>query len=293
MEMDIIPVLFHGNGQAISKHDPFYLKDAVLASRILKRIDFKEMMSYGESYQERAKKISRMFRQEHATFASETDRDGNPYYRYKLIKNYIYKGPVLEWYLRVKIAMEKDYKHFESLISPNDTTITDIGCGYGFLAYMLTFRSDTRTITGIDYDKDKIEVANHNFSKNKQLNFISADASEIEFNHSDIFILSDVLHYLPKEKQNKILLQCIRKLNDNGKIIIRDGDSKKEKKHLRTRLSEIFSTKILNFNKTKNELYFFSTEEILNFTNENNMSLQIFDNDQYGSNTLYMMEKQQ
>ena len=32
------------------------------------------------------------------------------FFKELLIYNYIYKGPVLEWYLRVKIRLEKNYQ---------------------------------------------------------------------------------------------------------------------------------------------------------------------------------------
>jgi 16S rRNA G1207 methylase RsmC len=41
----------------------------------------------------------------------------------------------------------------------------DIGCGYGFMPYMLHFAAPQREFTGVDYDEDKIEVANNNFNK--------------------------------------------------------------------------------------------------------------------------------
>jgi hypothetical protein len=78
-------------------------------------------------------------------------------------------------------------------------------------------------------------------------------------------------------------------LNENGKIIIRDGAREKGKKHLLTRLSEIFSTRILGFNKKEHELHFFSTEEITKFAEQNNLSLQMVENDKYSSNTIYIL----
>ncbi|MDR0694078.1 MAG: 1-acyl-sn-glycerol-3-phosphate acyltransferase, partial [Prevotellaceae bacterium] len=219
LKADIIPVLLHGHGQAMSKDDYLYLKDAIIATKILPRIPYCEE----ETYQERHKRLSRLFKKEHAAFAEETDRAGNPYYRYKLMKNYLYKGPVLEWYLRIKAAMEKNYTLFEQLV-PAKATVTDIGCGYGFLSCMLAFRSDEREITGIDYDADKIATAQNNFSRTGRLQFVAADISEYALPPSDVFILNDVLHYLPEEKQYGVLRQCVQQLNPGGKIIIRDGD---------------------------------------------------------------------
>ena len=51
-------------------------------------------------------------------------------------------------------------------------------------------------------DCTKINTAQNNISKTDSLDFICGDALEIDLPKSDAFIILDVLHYLPKEKQN-------------------------------------------------------------------------------------------
>ncbi|MDR0581782.1 MAG: 1-acyl-sn-glycerol-3-phosphate acyltransferase [Prevotellaceae bacterium] len=284
LKADIIPVLLYGHGQAMSKDDFLYLKDAALATKILPRIPYSEK----ETYQERHKRLSRLFKKEHAAFAEEIDHAGNPYYRYKLMKNYLYKGPVLEWYLRIKAAMEKNYKLFARLV-PAKAVVTDIGCGYGFLSCMLAFRSNEREITGIDYDAGKIAIAQNNFSRTDRLQFIVADISEYAFRPSDVFILNDVLHYLPEEKQFGVLTQCVQQLNPGGKIIIRDGDSEKSRKHALTKLSEFFSIKLVQFNKADHALHFPTASGLEAFAQRNNLSLSIVENSKYSSNSIYVL----
>jgi 1-acyl-sn-glycerol-3-phosphate acyltransferase len=286
---DIIPVLLHGQGQVISKDDVAYLKNGLLACKILKRISYEVLQEMGDTYQQQCKTVARFFKEEHTWFVAEIDGN-NPYYTYKLLKNYTYKGPVLEWYARIKTRMEKDYLPFESWI-PREAQITDLGCGYGFLDYMLAFRSENRTIIGIDYDAEKIATANHNFSKNSRLQFLHADVSKVELAYSDVFVLNDMLHYLPKTVQNTVLSQCVDKLKENGRIIIRDGDREKTEKHQLTRLTEVFSTRILQFNKKEYDLCFLSTEEITIFASQNDLSVRMIENDKFSSNTIYILEK--
>ena len=66
---------------------------------------------------------------------------------------------------------------------------------------MLHFVSDERIITGIDYDCEKIDVATNCPSKNEKIKFECADITSYQFEDADVFLLSDVLHYLPKEEQ--------------------------------------------------------------------------------------------
>src|SRR5690606_22902481 len=107
------------------------------------------------------------------------------YYKDRLISTFKYKGPVLEWYLRIKLKLEDNYAPFEKLI-PQQATILDLGCGYGFLSYMLHFMSDKRRITGVDYDAEKIETANHGYSKSTELTFVCADITTFSIDPVDI-----------------------------------------------------------------------------------------------------------
>jgi 2-polyprenyl-3-methyl-5-hydroxy-6-metoxy-1,4-benzoquinol methylase len=145
---------------------------------------------------------------------------------------------VLEWYLRVKIRLEKDYQVFHDLL-PKQGRVLDIGCGYGFMSYMLQFSAPGREITGYDYDEEKIAVANHCFSRNTNIHFVKADVRHLHTGPADAIILSDILHYLKPDQQESLILKCIKTLQPGGMLLIRDGD-RFEKKHDRTRLTEFF-----------------------------------------------------
>jgi len=108
LSLDIIPVLIHGTGRTLPKGS-FGLRNETISIRLLDRIRSDDQ-SFGVTYQERAKKISWYFRQEHAKFSREIETPH--FYRNQLVSGYIYKGPVIEWYLKVKIRLEKDYELF-------------------------------------------------------------------------------------------------------------------------------------------------------------------------------------
>ena len=84
--------------------------------------------------------MGRYFREEFDKLKEEIEQPA--YFREKLIYNYLYKGPVLEWYMRIKTRLEKNYQTFHELV-PQQGKILDIGCGYGFMSYMLAFTSET------------------------------------------------------------------------------------------------------------------------------------------------------
>jgi 2-polyprenyl-3-methyl-5-hydroxy-6-metoxy-1,4-benzoquinol methylase len=205
-----------------------------------------------------------------------------------LIRSYIYKSPVLEWYLRVKLKMENDYEPFIELCH-SKKTITDIGCGYGFLSHMLYYTDKDRKITGIDYDEEKISTAK-GVLKNESVQFISGDAEEVVFQNSDIFIINDVLHYMTFDKQERIIEKCMQSLNGGGKIIIREGNSE-SKKHAGTKFTEVWSTKILKFNKTENELYFTSRSRMEAIAKRHNYLVEVIDNTKFTSNEIFVFKK--
>lgn len=286
LQVDIVPIIFHGTAFVQGKDDSFLLKNGRVTVKYLPRISADDK-SFGTEYNSKTKNISKYFKAEYAKMREEIETVD--YYFNRLSKNYIYKGPILEWYMRVKVALEGNYKLFESLL-PKKGTITDVGCGYGFLPYMLSFMSEDRIIIGTDYDEEKIAVANNCFSKTDKISFFAADATECELPKSDAFVLSDILHYLPAAQQEKLIKKCAASLNENGMILLRDADASLEKRHTGTRITEFFSTKF-GFNKTKNKLEFVSSTFIEDVAKKLNLHIQKIDNTKLTSNITYVLKK--
>jgi len=109
---------------------------------------------------------------------------------------------------------------------------------------------------------------------------------------SDIFILNDVLHYLPEHKQKKVVEKCIKSLQSKGMVIIRDGNKELKKRHKGTRMTELFSTKT-GFNKTEHELEFISESMIREWINLSDFELQVIDKTQFTSNIVFLITKKQ
>ena len=118
--------------------------------------------------------------------------------------------------------------------------IYDVGCGYGFMAFMLSYLSSRREIIGIDFDENKINVAAHSNNDAPNVSFFASDALAYDYNNADCFVISDVLHYLKVDLQKELIIKCIEKLNPGGVMIIRDADNSLKKRHQGTRISEFF-----------------------------------------------------
>lgn len=285
--LDILPIIIHGTGHTMTKGD-FLVKDGKITLKFLPRIGIDEFV-FGTEYALRARNVARYFRQEYEKLVSVIEQP--VYFKQQLVYNYIYKGPVLEWYIKVKLRLEKNYQLFHDLL-PKQGKMLDIGCGYGFMSYMLHFSAPARVITGIDYDEDKIATALHCFSKNDRVNFMHSDINAFEFEKYDAIILADMLHYLQPQQQRHLIETCIENLLPGGSIIIRDGNRDLAEKHNGTRLTEFFSTKFIGFNKTTGQgLSFLSGQLIKEMAAANNLQCTEIDETRYTSNMIFVIKK--
>ena len=289
LQLDILPILLYGNNKIIAKAQPFNIRKGIIYTEILPRIPADDL-SFGTTYQERTKRISAYMKEGYARICREKNTTDNPAFYEALIQNYIYKGPVVEWYIRIKVKMERNYRLFNRLI-PVQGQITDIGCGYGPLCYMLSLLSEDREILGIDYDEDKIALAQHGWLRNEHLQFRHGNALEYPLPESDVFILNDMLHYMSYEHQRTLLLKCADRLRSQGMIIIRDGNSANTSKHRLTQFTELLSTRIFNFNRTAGELHFTTETQLRKIAVTCGMNVEIIPNDKYTSNTIYIFRK--
>jgi len=287
LKLDIVPVLFHGLGYTMTKGD-FLLKNGPITAKYLPRIKADDE-SWGTTYQERTKNISRYFKEQHEVLTKELEQPA--YFKEHLFFNYIYKGPVLEWYLKIKLKLENYYQSFHELL-PYEGKFLDLGCGYGFMCYMLHWASQgNRVFTGVDYDEDKIATAQHCFSRTEVLQFVQGDISTYSLTDYNGIIISDVLHYLEPALQHRVIENALDSLLPGGLLIIRDGDADLTQKHKGTKLTELLSTKIFSFNKTTNQLHFLSGSMMEALAIKKEVALQRIDHTKFTSNVMWVFRK--
>lgn len=287
LQVDILPLVIHGSGRIINKKS-WYVDKGSMSLTFLPRIE-PDDISFGSTYQDRTKKISSYFKENYTRISEEQETP--TYFRRKLINNYLYKGPVLEWYLRIKLSLEKNYEPFTKLI-PKDASVLDLGCGYGFLCYLLHFISPLRKIIGVDFDEEKIDTASHAYSKGANLQFEYANVVDYVIRKKyDVIIISDVLHYLTSAEQVTLLNHAFQNITDRGMVIIRDGDKDLKEKHKGTKLSEFFSVKLLRFNKANQELNFLSGETIFQEVNKHRLTVSKVDDTKFTSNVIFVVKR--
>lgn len=285
LNLKIKPLLIHGACQALNKNE-FFLRRGIVHIQGYPEVDFSDG-KYGETYREKTKSVQKFYRSE---FEKLNRRVWVPdRLKYNLINRYIFRGPVLEWYMRIKLRLENNYNFINDIV-PRNALITDVGCGYGFLSTMLALVSEERKIVGIDYDETKMLTAKYCTEDLDNLEFIAGDVLKTEIPHSDVIVINDVLHYMSKEKQVLLLERCFSVLNEGGMVIVRDADADLKKRTTGTRITEFFSTRF-GFNKTIEKLDFVSGKLIIKTAVKAGLSAEVVDDTKFTSNITYVLRK--
>ena len=108
LQLEIKPLVIYGTGLISSKKQPFYIKKGEIIAKVIPNSIDSELSS-NTTYQEKTKYYRKLFLHEYDTLKEQYNRATNNYYKKLLINNYIYKGPVLEWYMRIKCKMDGYY----------------------------------------------------------------------------------------------------------------------------------------------------------------------------------------
>jgi 1-acyl-sn-glycerol-3-phosphate acyltransferase len=289
LNLDIQPILIHGASDVLPKND-FLIRPGALNVRVLPRIRLSDPR-WGSELRDKTKNIAAEFKSAFASYKYEME--DTSYLKHKIFTNYVFKGPVLEWYFKIKWRLEsKNFTYYNELIGDRKS-ILDIGCGYGYLSFYLHYKNKDRIITAIDYDEEKISIAQNSYNKTAHLNFIYQDIMEADLGRQDVIFLNDILHYLSKEKQLKLLQRCADALSPDGILFIRDGITDNEEKHQNTKATEALSTGLFSFNRKEGAFHFFSSGDIREFAKVNRMHFEMQEHSNKTSNVLFVLRPMQ
>ena len=284
LELDIIPIFMHGSNDCIVKYD-FLISEGDVTIKYGDRIKHSDR-SWGNDYNERAKSIKKFYKEQFE--ALRISKETPKYFKEMVNSNYRYKGIVLPIYVRIKLKLANYFEQLHQII-PREGRITDLGCGYGYMDYILHMAAPDRKFTAVDFDEKKISIAKNNLSKHPNVEFICADVLTVDIPSSDAIVIWDVLHYLTKEQQLGVLDRCRKALNQGGMIIIRDGNSEDKENHGKTKWTEWFSTKT-GFNQMSHEaLSFLGSQEIEQYANQHGLQFKIINKSTRTSNHLIQL----
>ncbi len=170
LQLDILPVLIHGNADALPKNDNM-LKTGDITMKYLPKIRHDDA-SYGTTYTERTKKIASYFKQEFRAFRRE--RESADYFKNKVYFNYVYKATAIQREVKSVFQTKKEVYHAVVRQLPLKARILHLGCGYGVLDFLLVYDSGERHVTAYDATPEHIRAAQHTYSVNRYpLHFVA------------------------------------------------------------------------------------------------------------------------
>ena len=253
---EILPVIMCDTGTGVPR-DAYWFEPYHAVVRALPRVTPQNFdYSLGSTaLMQHCEKIIR------AALQKELDELNTPrVLRRKVERLYRYQGAFAEKFVHWKMKLDPVFPALDQLV-PRSGFILDLGCGYGIATQWLAHTTDRRDFLGVDYDENKIRIAQRTAPDHQRIKFQAGDILELEFPACDAILLLDVLHYWTPEKQQRILDQARRALRPGGKLILREGAKSEDKAHQTVHRWEIFATK-LGLNQTREGLHFQSLAEL-------------------------------
>lgn len=159
LDLDIIPVLIHGNSEVLPKGS-FVIRNGSVTVKILDRISAEDT-SFGTTYKDRTKAISAFYRKEFDALRKEIE--GETYFHSVVKQDYRYKGDAL--YKKVVVDLKENrtaYKKALDLIGKK-STIINLSGGDGQLDFLLLLDSADRKICTFIEDEDIRSIVANSF----------------------------------------------------------------------------------------------------------------------------------
>jgi 2-polyprenyl-3-methyl-5-hydroxy-6-metoxy-1,4-benzoquinol methylase len=196
-----------------------------------------------------------------AALQTQLDAVNTPHVvRRKVSRLYRYQGKYVEQFVHWKMKLDPMFAGLDGVV-PRTAHVLDLGCGYGIATHWLASFTDTRTFFGIDYDEDKIRVAQRTAPEGSRIKFVPGDLLTCDYPTCDTVLLLDVLHYWKPAKQQLILAKARKALRPGGQMIVRDGVRAESAEHRRIHRWERFATHF-GMNRTVEGLHFLTLAEM-------------------------------
>ena len=139
-----------------------------------------------------------------------------------LFRTYRHLGILKALWTLIRIAI-LPYAKINSIV-PQEGTVLDIGCGNGGFTNYLAYKSKKRSVIGIDLSRERIKDAKKTSPHNLNTKFLFGDITKFNIERAGCYIMIDVLHHIPFDKQEEILKFLALGLNNKSILIIKEVD---------------------------------------------------------------------
>jgi uncharacterized protein (DUF2062 family)/2-polyprenyl-3-methyl-5-hydroxy-6-metoxy-1,4-benzoquinol methylase len=134
-----------------------------------------------------------------------------------------YRGlePKYRFYAYLKYRLDPVYRALSEAI-PERTHTVDFGAGLNMLAVTLREAGGERTVTGVEWDLDKVAAAK---KAAPELTILHGDVrNPPALPEADVVTIVDMLHYFPRSEITAIVKEARKLLRKDGMLLVREGD---------------------------------------------------------------------
>ena len=158
---------------------------------------------------------------------------------------------------------------------PKSGTILDLGCGEGIFTNYLSLSSSKRKIIGVEISRKRIKQADHNL---RNVKFQYGDATRFKITEVDTIVMFHLLHHLSSfSNQEKLIMECAKKLKKNGKLIIVEVEPKFSFKYFLAYFTDHFLVPWIFDKKLYSPIYFRKSKDWINVLRKNNYECKRID----------------
>lgn len=142
---------------------------------------------------------------------------------YKLDENFWFKYFKVYDILNQLIPYQETLDYITSNIDIDHLNILDVGCGTGNLTYRIFDLKQVKSITGIDYSKIALDIAQRKNGNKSNIIFRFCNLNNgLPFanDNFDLVVMNNVLYTINIDKREHVLKEIYRVIKPGGKFIL-------------------------------------------------------------------------
>jgi uncharacterized protein len=154
-------------------------------------------------------------------FPAKADvRPGSSEHREMVLLRFRHLEVYARMFARFKMKFDPMFPKLASFINGGGTVL-DVGCGYGVQGVWLKMLMPGMKICALDPDRERIRIAKRVLGADDDAHVSTAEEFKAYPQTIGAALMLDMVHYIPDDGLEKILMDIRERLTDNGRLILR------------------------------------------------------------------------